>query len=105
MQGAIDNIKCSLQSASLQQSVLVIFVDRNNITHNSTAVQISHRVNASNTNCRNWTEFVFQFNATQELHQLTAKCSMIETTSGILIESDGVVITIVSGIVNGNTYF
>ncbi|XP_078311808.1 uncharacterized protein LOC111100993 isoform X5 [Crassostrea virginica] len=100
VQGAIDNIKCSLQSASLQQSVSVIFVDRNNITHNSTAVQVSHRVNASNTNCRNWTEFVFQFNATQELHQLTAKCSMIESTSGILIESDGVVITIVSGIVN-----
>nr|XP_022288903.1 uncharacterized protein LOC111100993 isoform X3 [Crassostrea virginica] len=100
VQGAIDNIKCSLQSASLQQSVSVIFVDRNNITHNSTAVQVSHRVNASNINCRNWTEFVFQFNATQELHQLTAKCSMIESTSGILIESDGVVITIVSGIVN-----
>lgn len=102
VEGSMDNITCSLQLANPTSTVELIFTDNENKTRNSTSLLIKEEVMTSDAKCTNLTYFVYQFKAIKELNGLMAKCSLVDELSGETMESDGSLISVITGIVNGN---
>lgn len=102
VEGSMDNITCSLQLANPTSTVELIFTDNENKTRSSTSLLIKEEVMTSDAKCTNLTYFVYQFKAIKELNGLMAKCSLVDELSGETMESDGSLISVITGIVNGN---
>lgn len=74
-------------------------MDKDNNTLSSTTAD--EQILFPEAKCTNLTTFIYNFNATQELNQSRAKCTLRSEANGIVLESNGSVINIVSRSVSG----
>ncbi|XP_056004632.1 uncharacterized protein LOC130046314 isoform X2 [Ostrea edulis] len=89
-----DSINCTLQLADSNADVILTFMDKDNNTLNLTTAD--EQILFPEAKCTNLTTFIYNFNATQELNQSRAKCTLRSEANGIVLESNGSVINIVS---------
>ncbi|XP_056004627.1 uncharacterized protein LOC125657864 isoform X2 [Ostrea edulis] len=92
--GSTDSINCTLQLADSNADVILTFMDKDNNTLSSTTAD--EQIVYPEAKCTNLTTFIYNFNATQELNQSRAKCTLRSEANGIVLESNDSVINIVS---------
>ncbi|XP_062578414.1 uncharacterized protein LOC134240324 isoform X2 [Saccostrea cucullata] len=102
--GSTDYINCSVRLSDPSSNIVLTFIDMDNTTLNFSSVQVHQVMENSLPKCTNMTTFVFEINATHDMNQSKAKCSLVDST-GRILESNESAINIVSNRVSAYSMF